>query len=89
MQKLLILSARHARLWDKTQRSTLTPEARLAFFKATTSCISPEGNKLSAPCVVTADNDELLAQVENLQNQIRMFRNHMSAYDIGDAFGSI
>ena len=49
------------RLWDKTQRSTLTPEARLAFFKAATSHILPKGNKLSAPHVVTADNDELLA----------------------------
>ena len=37
------------RSWDKTQRDTLTPEARLAFFEAATSCISPEGNKLSAP----------------------------------------
>ena len=55
------------RLWDKTQRSTLTPEARLAFFEAAASCILPKGDKLSAPCVVTADNDELLAQVENLQ----------------------
>ena len=55
------------RLWDKTKRGTLTPEARLAFFKAATSCILPKGNKLSAPYVVTADNDELLAQVENLQ----------------------
>ena len=84
MQKLLILSARHARLWDKTKRDTLTPEAQLAFFEAAASCISPKGNKLSAPCVVTADNDELLAQVECLQCQIRMFRNHMSAHDIGD-----
>ena len=58
------------RLWDKTQRSALTPEARLAFFKAATSHILPKGNKLSAPCVATADNDELLAQVENLQCQI-------------------
>ena len=50
-----------ARLWDKTQRGTLTPEARLAFFKAAASHILPKGNKLSAPHVVTADNDELLA----------------------------
>ena len=84
MQKLLILSARHARLWDKTKRDTLTPEAQLAFFEAAASRILPEGNKLSAPHVVTANNDELLAQVENLQCQIRMFRNHMSACDIGD-----
>ena len=55
-----------------------------AFFKAATSYILPKGNKLSAPHVVTADNDELLAQVENLQYQIKMFRNHMSTYDIGD-----
>ena len=35
-----------ARLWDKTQRSTLTPEARLAFFEAAASHISPEGDKV-------------------------------------------
>ena len=40
------------RLWDKTKRSTLAPEARLAFFKAATSYILPKGNKLSAPYVV-------------------------------------
>ena len=49
--------------WDKTQRGTLTPEAPLAFFEAATSCILHEGDKLSAPCVATADNDELLAHV--------------------------
>ena len=73
-----------ARLWDKTKREDLTPEARLAFNKAATSYILPKNNKLSAPTIVTSNNDELLAQVENLNYQLKMIRNHLTSYDIGD-----
>ena len=71
------------RLWDKTKRSKLTAEARIAFDRAATGYVLPKGNKLTVPSVVTKD-EQLIAEVDNLQIQIKMLSKHMASYDIDD-----
>lgn len=73
------------RMWDKTQRHELTPEARLAFLKAATGFVLPKGNKLSLP-KSNPSGDQMLAHVENLNHQVKTLQEHFFTYDIGDTF---
>ena len=74
--------------WDKFKRSKLTVEDRLAFDKQATGYVLGKHNKLQVFSRLVQDT-EILKNVLNLQQQLRTLRNHISEYDIDDAFNIV
>ena len=72
------------RMYDKTKRSTLSPESLQSFLKSATGYVLPKGNKLSSP--VLADAEGHLKAVNNLGIQLRLLKRHLTEHDMIDVF---
>lgn len=72
-----------ARQWNKLERLKLAPDVRLAFTKAATGYVLGRANKLNVP-KISASTEDQLAQVMNLQSQLKVVRQHWYEYDIID-----
>lgn len=78
-------SFKPAKLWDKTKRHSLKPEARQAFARGATGYVLAKSNKLSVP-TTTTDAEGTLTHLHNLSSQLDQLRAHMENYDMDDVF---
>lgn len=78
------VNALTTRLYDKTKRSTLTPESLQAFLRSAITYVLPKGNKLSSPPLVDAEGH--LKAVNNLGVQLRLIKRHLTEHDMIDVF---
>ncbi len=73
------------RTWDKTLRSQLKPEEKIAFLKSATGYVLSKTNKLSV-LTTKVDDDGVLTHVHNLAAQVKALRNHIIDHDLVDVF---
>ena len=78
------VTALSGRLYDKTKRSSLSPESLQAFQKSATGYVLPKGNKLISPALVDAEGH--LKSINNLGVQLRLIERHLVEHDMIDVF---
>ena len=76
------------RLWDKEKRHQLPADVRQSFIKAATGFVLPKSNKLTVPSF-KPDDDGSLAQIYNLQTQLKVLKSHLIDYDMVDVFNIV
>ena len=74
-----------ARLYDKTKRDDLDPEARQAFVDGATGAVLARKNRLRT-LSTKEDDDGVLSHVHNLRTQLQTLKDHLVQYDLVDVF---
>lgn len=77
-----------APLWDKRDRSNLTPEEKQLFVKNATMCILSKSNKLALPSY-KQNEDGTLRGLQNTTSQLKSLETHIIRYGMRDVFTTV